>query len=139
MAKLKFNPFIATLAASYIGRGAVMVVSENRNLSGFSDQLIFLGEGKTLGVPNLLLIFLGLAVVGQWILSKTVFGHQLFAIGGNAEARASPESRSTESEFRPTRCAVDWAGWPGFCWHAGSESPSNRLASVMKWTRSPGR
>lgn len=86
VAKLKFNPFIATLAASFIGRGAVMVISENRNLSGFSDQLIFLGEGKTLGVPNLLLIFLGLAVVGQWILSKTVFGHQLFAIGGNAEA-----------------------------------------------------
>lgn len=86
VAKLKFNPFIATLATSFIGRGAVMVISENRNLDGFSAQLLFLGEGKTLGVPNLLLIFIGLAFVGQWILSKTVFGHQLFAIGGNAEA-----------------------------------------------------
>jgi ribose transport system permease protein len=51
VAKLKFNPFIATLATSFIGRGAVMVISENRNLSGFSPGLLFLGEGKTFACP----------------------------------------------------------------------------------------
>ena len=86
VAKLKFNPFIATLATSFIGRGVVMVLSENRNLSGFSEQLLFLGEGRTLGLPNLLIIFAALAVFWHLVLSKTVFGRRLFAIGGNANA-----------------------------------------------------
>jgi ribose transport system permease protein len=86
VAKLKFNPFIATLATSFIGRGVVMVISENRNLSGFSPGLLFLGEGKLFGLPNLLIIFIALAVFLHVILSKTVFGRRLFAIGGNPNA-----------------------------------------------------
>ena len=86
VAKLKFNPFIATLATSFVGRGIVMIISDNRNLSGFSDRLLFLGEGKTLGLPNLVIIFLVLAVFWHWVLAKTVFGRQLYAIGGNANA-----------------------------------------------------
>ncbi len=86
VAKLKFNPFISTLATSFIGRGLIMVISENRNLSGFSDRLLFVGEGALFGIPNLVLIFAGLAVVFQWVLAKTVFGKRLFAIGGNPSA-----------------------------------------------------
>lgn len=83
VAKLKFNPFIATLATSFIGRGLVMLVSENRNLSGFSERLIHLGDGKLFGIPNLVLIFAAVAIVWNWILVKTVFGKYLFAIGAN--------------------------------------------------------
>jgi ribose transport system permease protein len=86
VAKLKFNPFIATLATSFIGRGAVMVLSENRNLSGFSPSLLFIGEGSTFGLPNLLIIFVALGVFWHLVLNGTVFGRQLFAIGGNANA-----------------------------------------------------
>jgi ribose/xylose/arabinose/galactoside ABC-type transport system permease subunit len=86
VAKLKFNPFIATLATSFIGRGVIMVLSENRNLSGFSPSLLFIGEGSTFGLPNLLIIFLALAVFWHVVLGATVFGRQLFAIGGNANA-----------------------------------------------------
>jgi ribose/xylose/arabinose/galactoside ABC-type transport system permease subunit len=86
VAKLKFNPFIATLATSFIGRGFVMVLSQNRNLSGFSPDLLFLGEGKTFGLPNLLIIFAALAVFWHLVLRRTVFGHQLYAIGGNPNA-----------------------------------------------------
>jgi ribose transport system permease protein len=86
VAKLKFNPFIATLATSFIGRGVVMVLSENRNLGGFSQSLLFLGEGKVFGLPNLLIIFAVLAVFWHVILTRTVFGRQLFAIGGNVNA-----------------------------------------------------
>jgi ribose transport system permease protein len=86
VAKLKFNPFIATLATSYIGRGLIIIVSENRNLSGFSANLIALGEGKVFGIPVLVLIFAVAALAWSWVLTKTVFGRQLFAIGGNASA-----------------------------------------------------
>lgn len=86
VAKLKFNPFIATLATSFVGRGLIMLVSENRNLSGFSDTLIGLGEGKILGVPNLVVIFFVLAAFWHWVLTRTVFGHYLFAIGANPAA-----------------------------------------------------
>ena len=86
VAKLKFNPFIATLATSFIGRGLVMLISENRNLSGFSPTLISLGEGKVFGIPNLVLIFALLALFWNWVLVKTVFGRYLFAIGANPSA-----------------------------------------------------
>jgi ribose transport system permease protein len=86
VAKLKLNPFIATLATSFIGRGVIMVLSQNRNLSGFSPNLLFLGEGKMFGLPNLLIIFIAVAVFWHLIISKTVFGRRLFAVGGNANA-----------------------------------------------------
>jgi ribose transport system permease protein len=86
VAKLKFNPFIATLATGYVGRGLIIIVSENRNLSGFSGNLIALGEGKVFGIPVLVLIFAVVAVGWSWVLAKTVFGRQLFAVGGNASA-----------------------------------------------------
>jgi len=86
VAKLKFNPFIATLATGYIGRGIIIIVSESRNLSGLSDSLIQLGEGSLLGIPNLVLIFVALTVAWNWVLRKTVFGRHLFAIGGNPAA-----------------------------------------------------
>lgn len=86
VAKLKFNPFIATLATGYIGTGLIIIVSENRNLSGFSANLIALGEGGVFGIPILVLIFAFVALAWSWVLTKTVFGRQLFAIGGNASA-----------------------------------------------------
>jgi ribose transport system permease protein len=88
--KLRFNAFIATLATSFIGRGLVMLISQNRNLSGFSDRLLFLGDGKIFGIPNLVLIFAALAIFWHWVVLKTVFGRYLFAIGANpAAARLS--------------------------------------------------
>lgn len=86
VAKLQFNPFIATLATGFIGRGLIILVSENRNLSGFSANLIALGEGKVFGIPILVLIFAVVALAWSWVLTKTVFGRQLFAVGGNASA-----------------------------------------------------
>ena len=118
VAKLKFNPFIAMLATSFIGRGVVMVLSENRNLSGFSPDLLFLGEGKTFGLPNLLIIFAALAVFWHVFLGRTVFGRQLYAIGGNPNA-------------------AYLSGAPGSCSLAGSGWRSSRLASATRWIRSP--
>lgn len=86
VAKLQFNAFIATLATSFIGRGLVILISENRNLSGFSDALLFIGEGKLFGIPNLVLIFMALAAFCHWVILKSVFGRYLFAIGGNPTA-----------------------------------------------------
>ncbi|MFN0195025.1 MAG: ABC transporter permease [Aestuariivirga sp.] len=86
VAKLKFNPFIATLATGYIGRGLIIIVSENRNLSGFSANLMALGEGRFFGIPHLVLIFAVVALAWSWVLTKTVFGRQLFAVGGNESA-----------------------------------------------------
>lgn len=86
VSKLKFNAFIATLATSFVGRGLVILISENRNLSGFSDHLIFVGNGKFLGIPILVLIFAALAVFWHWVIQKTVFGRYLFAIGANPAA-----------------------------------------------------
>lgn len=38
------------------------------------------------GVPYLMVLLLGLVVIFGWVLSRTMFGRYLYAIGGNAEA-----------------------------------------------------
>jgi D-xylose transport system permease protein len=38
------------------------------------------------GVPNALVIFLGLLVVADYVLRRTGFGRKVFAVGGNIEA-----------------------------------------------------
>lgn len=81
--KAKLNPFIATLATGYIGRGMVVIVSENRTFQGFSPTLLHMGQGSVLGLPILVWIMLSLTVFWSFILTQTAYGRYLFAVGGN--------------------------------------------------------
>ncbi|MCX7026766.1 MAG: hypothetical protein NT061_04585 [Spirochaetes bacterium] len=44
------------------------------------------GNGYTWVFPNLALIFILVVIIGQIVLSKTLFGTYLYSIGGNEEA-----------------------------------------------------
>lgn len=83
-------PFIVTLGTMTIGRGLALILSKGRPISNLSDSFNFIGGGKLLGVPTLIIIlvvaFIGCAV----LLKKTVIGRYMYAVGGNEQAaRAS--------------------------------------------------
>jgi ribose transport system permease protein len=88
VARFKLQPFIATMAFMTIFRGATFVFTQGRPITGLGDKGLFagLGRGDIAGIPwsgLLLLACLGAAV---FVLSRTVYGKSVYAVGGNAEA-----------------------------------------------------
>ncbi len=83
---LGITPFIVTLAVLSMGRGLTLAVSDGQTVFGFPSSFIFVGQGEILGVSVLVWLTLGVFAVGYFCLSHTVFGHQVYAIGGNREA-----------------------------------------------------
>lgn len=83
---LRITRFIVTLAVLSIGRGLTLAVSNGQTVYGFPASYNAIGQGSVFGVPYLAWITLGVFLVGYVVLSRTVFGHQVYAIGGNREA-----------------------------------------------------
>ncbi|WP_301107928.1 ABC transporter permease [Sporosarcina sp.] len=90
IAKLNIPPFIATLAMMMIAKGLALVISSAAPIY-FNDHPSFtkisLGSiTPVIEVPNAILIFFIMAIIGGVILSKTILGRYNFAIGSNEEA-----------------------------------------------------
>jgi len=88
--KSKIAPFIVTLGTMTIGRGLALILSDGRPVSNLSDSFNYLGSGTVLGIPVLILIFILVFALCSVILSKTILGRYIYAVGGNEQAaRAS--------------------------------------------------
>jgi ribose transport system permease protein len=100
VAWLRMQPFIVTLATMWAVRGAaevltdgspVGIVSPDAPLAAARNSLIqtkfsFLGMGYVGPAPVSALIAIVVIVLAHILLTKTVFGRHVFALGGNAEA-----------------------------------------------------
>jgi len=83
--RMKVNPFIATLATSSVFLGIAYVWSKNGPVSvqpGFGG----LGLGTIAGMPISGLITVVVFLAGGIMLSRTIFGQGIYAVGGSAEA-----------------------------------------------------
>ncbi len=85
VAKLRIPAFIATLALMQVARGLAFKVGEGQSIS-VSNSFSGLGRSFTLGLPNLALLMLGLYVLGHIIMTRTVLGRYIYALGSNPEA-----------------------------------------------------
>jgi ribose transport system permease protein len=82
----RVNAFIATLATSIIIYGFAQVITSGNLVSVQTSQFAKLGLGTALGIGYPVFIWLGLALAGGFLLSRTIFGRYVYATGGNAEA-----------------------------------------------------
>lgn len=105
---LRIPPFVVTLAMMMIARGLALIaaVAYRRSLSGgtsatpeairvtaggFNEQgrpfgFAVLGNGQLLGVPNPIWLMLALYLVFHFVMTRTVLGRRIYAVGGNPEA-----------------------------------------------------
>lgn len=83
---LRLTPFIATLAALAMARGLTQQVSQGQTIFGFPRSFTFLGNGSIAGVQAPVVITIVVFIVGYLLLTRTSFGHQVYALGGNREA-----------------------------------------------------
>ena len=82
----RLPPFIATLGMMSVARGAALLFTEGRPISGFSDSFRFLATGKLLGVPMPVIVMLAVYAIAYFLLTRTKLGRYTYAIGGNEEA-----------------------------------------------------
>ena len=82
-------PFIMTLGMMVVGRGVTMMISDGTPVNlGADDGGSFgwLGNGRMLDIPVPVWIFAALAIVMGLLLTRTVFGRNIYAVGSNEEA-----------------------------------------------------
>lgn len=79
-------PFIVTLAMMLMARGLALRVSEFQSVNAVPETFRWLGGGSVAGIPNPISIMVILYAIAHVVMSRTVFGRVLYAIGGNAEA-----------------------------------------------------
>jgi len=83
---LKLNPFIVTLAMWEIFAGMTLVITKGYPIRPLGPAFTVFGQGEILGLPGPVLLFLVASVILVWVLSKTRFGRNLYALGGNRDA-----------------------------------------------------
>ncbi len=77
--------FVATLGTQTILRGLIKVISNGGTVSGLHKSFTAFASGSTLFIPNLAIIWLGIAVICFLILRYAVFGRNLFVLGSGQE------------------------------------------------------
>lgn len=89
--KFRVVPMIATLAMMSIARGFAYVVTDGKPVYGLPDSFAWLGSGRVIttesmpqGVIPIIVIFTLIVVLSvHLLLTKTVFGRHVFAVGSN--------------------------------------------------------
>lgn len=79
----RINGFIVTLATMTVIDGLRYGVNGTGTFQGYSSGLVKLGQGSVLGVPNVFLFAVLIAVAVAVFFRRSVLGRQLLASGGN--------------------------------------------------------
>ena len=84
--RVHVNPFVATLGTGSIYGGAAMIASHSSPIVVSEPGFTRLGQGLMFGTPYAIWILFSVTVVFGLVLARTVYGHRLYAVGGNYEA-----------------------------------------------------
>ena len=78
----KIPSFIVTLGTMVIFRGLVLLYTKGAPVSIADREFLLFYTGRSLGVPNAVLIAVVATIVAAFILNHTVFGREVRAVGG---------------------------------------------------------
>lgn len=83
---LRLNPLIVTLATMSIVGGASLILTDGLTKPLIVEGFNVIGQGRILGMPVPALIMLAAYAILSFVLAKTHFGRNTYAIGGNPDA-----------------------------------------------------
>jgi ribose/xylose/arabinose/galactoside ABC-type transport system permease subunit len=86
--KLKVVSFISTLAMLGIAQGAAFLLTNGQAVAGFGETYDKIGTFTIRGFPGAAIIAAVVFLVLHLMLTRTRFGLQIYAVGGNSEAAA---------------------------------------------------
>ena len=80
-------PFIVTLAMMLVASGLAYLASAGQSIYQIPESFVWLGRGSGLfGLPHAVVLMLLLYGAAHVLMSQTVLGRYLYAVGGNREA-----------------------------------------------------
>jgi ribose/xylose/arabinose/galactoside ABC-type transport system permease subunit len=82
----RLPPFISTLGMMSVARGAALLYTGGRPISGFPESFRYLATGEILHIPVPVIIMIGVYTIAHFVLTRTKLGRYTYAIGGNEEA-----------------------------------------------------
>lgn len=86
---IKIPPLLVTLSTMYIYDSIALLISMDQYgnampISNFPENYLFLGQKDLFNIPlQLIIVFIPIIIILHLILSKTVYGKRLYAIGSN--------------------------------------------------------
>jgi ribose transport system permease protein len=83
---LGFPAFIVTLATMWLFRGLAYVFTNGQAVTGLPKDFRILATGEVAGIPYIVLVMIAVYAVCYFLLSRTTFGRQVYAVGDNREA-----------------------------------------------------
>lgn len=84
--KFRIPPLIMTLGMLYMARGLVYILTKGVPIYPLGAPFQAIEQKEFLGIPTIVVISLALSVAAHVILTRTTFGREIYAIGGNKEA-----------------------------------------------------
>jgi len=89
VAYLKIDSFLTSLAMMIVIRGVALVLSDAKPIVVSDSTTLIIGSYTLGAIPILTLLFIAIVFISEYVLKHTVFGRNLYAIGGNAEMAKS--------------------------------------------------
>jgi ribose/xylose/arabinose/galactoside ABC-type transport system permease subunit len=84
--RLQMPPFIVTLTAMMFFSGLAIWLTKSKTIYGLPKSFIAIGKGSLWIVPYALLVTVLLVAVAHILLSRSLLGRWLYAVGLNAKA-----------------------------------------------------
>jgi ribose transport system permease protein len=113
------EPFIVTLGMLALARGLVYAYSEGIPITPqASETFAQIGQTTVLGIPVLTLIWIAMVLLIAFLLTRTVWGRRVYAIGSNKEASRSsgiPVRATLWSVYILAGILVGLGGWMFVC------------------------
>jgi simple sugar transport system permease protein len=86
IAVVGLQPFITTLVMMLAGRGLAKVITSGQNTTATNSQFRWLANGYVFGVPAVVLVSVGIAVLVALLIRRSALGMMIESLGVNAEA-----------------------------------------------------
>lgn len=86
VARFRLPAFVVTLGMLSSARGYCQLYNEGMPIPNLSDDFLFIGQGRFLGLPMPVVIFLSLIVLAWIILRYSRFSRYVYAVGGNEKS-----------------------------------------------------
>lgn len=86
VAKLKINPFIATLGTQITVRGLLLVLAKGKAVLNLPHDFTVVGQGRLFGIQYPIYIMLVLVIIGDLLMRNSRFFRQSYYVGGNEKA-----------------------------------------------------
>ena len=112
--RLRMVSLIETLAMMIILEGALLATTQGKTLINLSDAYVWIGQATVAGWPVMPVVFVvALCAIGV-VLTRTVLGRSIYAVGGNPLASAAAGIRVDRIKIAAYTISGFLAGIAGF-------------------------